>query len=175
MSKKIYVDEEQLNTLITRLDDIESKMTSIENCYPIGAIYLSTTAGNPSSLLGFGTWTQIKDTFLLAAGDKYSGGITGGSKNHQHDYGLQYGGYYRTIAMEQNPKAGLLNYDANNNITLSEEVTYEQNVNAPINDVLANKAVYNDASMHHYRHIASTSTESNLPPYLVVYIWKRTA
>lgn len=39
---------------------------------------MSTNSTTPSSLFG-GTWTQIKDCFLLAAGDNYKAGKTGGS------------------------------------------------------------------------------------------------
>ena len=49
--------------------------------YPIGAIYLSVSATNPAILFG-GKWEQIKDRFLLAAGDTYSNGSTGGEANH---------------------------------------------------------------------------------------------
>ena len=55
--KKIYVDEEKLNSLIDRLDEIESKMTSVENCYPVGSLYISVNNTNPGTALGFGTWT----------------------------------------------------------------------------------------------------------------------
>ena len=45
--------------------------------YPIGSIYWSSNNTNPATLFG-GTWTQIKDRFILAAGDYYSNGATGG-------------------------------------------------------------------------------------------------
>lgn len=54
---KKYIDEELLNTLISRLDEIEDKMTSIENCYLIGSVYISVNNTNPETALGFGTWT----------------------------------------------------------------------------------------------------------------------
>ena len=54
--------------------------------YPIGAIYMSVTNHNPSSIFG-GTWERIKDKFLLCAGDSYSAGSTGGSVNHYHSTG----------------------------------------------------------------------------------------
>ena len=50
----------------------------INNIYPIGSVYISVTSSNPSELFG-GTWERIKDTFLLAAGDTYTAGTTGGS------------------------------------------------------------------------------------------------
>ena len=46
--------------------------------YPVGSIYWSSNSTNPGTLFG-GTWTQIKDRFILAAGDSYSNGATGGA------------------------------------------------------------------------------------------------
>lgn len=50
--------------------------------YPVGSIYWTSKApdngGNPNVLFG-GTWVQIKDRFVLAAGDTYGNGSTGGS------------------------------------------------------------------------------------------------
>ena len=46
--------------------------------YPVGSIYWSSNNTNPATLFG-GTWTQIKDRFILAAGDSYSNGATGGA------------------------------------------------------------------------------------------------
>lgn len=51
--------------------------------YPIGSIYTSTQSTSPATLFG-GTWVQIKDTFLLTAGDTYSAGATGGTATHIH-------------------------------------------------------------------------------------------
>ena len=46
--------------------------------YPIGSIYMSVNSTNPSTLFG-GTWVQLKDRFLLGAGDTYTAGDTGGA------------------------------------------------------------------------------------------------
>ena len=46
--------------------------------YPVGSIYWSSNNTNPGTLFG-GTWTQIKDRFILTAGDYYSNGATGGA------------------------------------------------------------------------------------------------
>lgn len=46
--------------------------------YPVGSIYISVNAANPSTIFG-GTWEQVKDTFLLACGTKYAAASTGGS------------------------------------------------------------------------------------------------
>ena len=39
---------------------------------------MSVNNTNPSNLFG-GTWTQLKDRFLLGAGSTYTNGSTGGS------------------------------------------------------------------------------------------------
>ena len=49
--------------------------------YPIGSIYMSVNNVNPSTIFG-GTWEQIKDKFLLACGDTYNNGATGGEATH---------------------------------------------------------------------------------------------
>ena len=46
--------------------------------YPVGSIYWSSNNTNPGTLFG-GTWTHIKDKFILAAGDSYTNGATGGA------------------------------------------------------------------------------------------------
>lgn len=49
----------------------------IGRVYPVGSIYISVTDTPPDSLFG-GTWERIADTFLLASGESYPPGSTGG-------------------------------------------------------------------------------------------------
>ena len=49
-----------------------------ETVYPVGAIYISASSTSPASLFG-GTWTQIKEKFLLSAGETHTAGSTGGA------------------------------------------------------------------------------------------------
>ena len=49
----------------------------LDAVWPVGSIYLSASEISPETLFG-GTWEQVKDRFLLAAGDVYSLGGTGG-------------------------------------------------------------------------------------------------
>ncbi len=64
--------DEKLNYLYSQLQDTASKL------YPVGSVYISFNSANPSTLFG-GTWTRLKDTFLLANGDSYAPNTTGGS------------------------------------------------------------------------------------------------
>ena len=45
--------------------------------YPVGSIYISTENADPTTLFG-GTWERIYDTFLLAGGNDYPAGSSGG-------------------------------------------------------------------------------------------------
>jgi microcystin-dependent protein len=63
-------------------DDAVNKGALLNLIYPIGSLYWTSKApndnGDPNSLFG-GTWVQIKNRFILAAGDTYANGATGGS------------------------------------------------------------------------------------------------
>ena len=64
--------DEKLNWLYGQLQDTASKL------YPVGSVYISFNATDPSTLFG-GTWVRLKDTFLLANGDSYAPNTSGGS------------------------------------------------------------------------------------------------
>lgn len=51
------------------------------DAHPVGSLYWSSNATDPTSLFG-GSWERIKDKFILAAGDSYSRGSTGGEAVH---------------------------------------------------------------------------------------------
>ena len=53
--------------------------------WPVGCIYISTSASNPSGALG-GTWVQIQDAFLIGVGGSYSysGSVVANSSSHSH-------------------------------------------------------------------------------------------
>lgn len=62
-------------------DLTQIRQTMLNAVYPVGSIYMSVNSTSPSSLFG-GTWVQLKDRFLLGAGDTYSNGATGGAATH---------------------------------------------------------------------------------------------
>lgn len=113
--------------------------------YPIGSIYQSTSATSPSSLFG-GTWEQIKDVFLLAAGDTYKAGSTGGSADavvveHKHTFATlvasELGGAYSSPTTANNYSE--IRQSADTNTT------------------------------------GVSGVGKNMPPYLTVYMWRRVA
>lgn len=124
----------------------------LSKVYPVGSIYMSLSSTDPKTLFG-GTWERLKDRFLLAAGDRYSAGATGGEATH-------------TLTKDEMPSHN--HYAAINGGTDS----YGQN-RTTIGS-FANKAQgYSDSST-----IFATgggNAHNNMPPYLAVYMWKRTA
>ena len=53
----------------------------LDAVWPVGSLYLSAADSDPGVLFG-GTWQRVKDRFLLAAGDVYEPGETGGEAQH---------------------------------------------------------------------------------------------
>lgn len=61
------------------VDDINSVYYKLMKLiYPVGCLYWSSNNTNPSLLFG-GTWSQIKDKFILSAGDEYKNNDIGGN------------------------------------------------------------------------------------------------
>ena len=104
--KNAYPNSAQISTGVTLTYDpnslylVESTTDfSLLDVYPIGSIYMSVESTNPGTLFG-GTWEQIKDKFLLASGDTYQPGTTGGDASytftinltnlpqHRHDFSI---------------------------------------------------------------------------------------
>lgn len=67
-------DNDQLLECLTKL-----KSEAALAAHPVGSLYWTSSSDNPATTFGGGTWVQIKDKFILAAGDTYTNGDTGGS------------------------------------------------------------------------------------------------
>lgn len=121
--------------------------------YPVGSIYMSLNQADPSTLFG-GTWERIQDKFLLAAGGTYSAGSEGGNAAHKHISPVGYNADNKAVG-----------------------ISYAQGqTNVTVNGAMA--ATGDTASVGSAAYtwtLPSTSQESNVPPYLAVYVWKRTA
>lgn len=121
--------------------------------YPVGAIYISTSSTNPGTFIG-GTWEQIKDTFLLAAGDTYAAASTGGEATH-------------TLTTSEIP--------SHRHIATKYTTSYGSGSQT------AWRAMSFDGTNHDFTQTVYTDYEggggahNNMPPYLAVYVWKRTA
>lgn len=124
------------------------------DAYPVGSIYMSVNSTSPASLFG-GTWEQLKDRFLLGAGDTYANGATGGEASHTLTVGEMPAHNHNIITAGNNT----VDY---NNSGASGSDGHGISVGANYNNMWTN-------------HVGGSEPHNNMPPYLAVYMWKRTA
>ena len=129
----------------------------LDMVYPVGSIYLSVSGTDPQTLFG-GTWARLEDVFLLAAGAKHAAGSTGGEESHilteaeiaPHNHAMAYG-------PESSGDSTGFSYG------------------------IASGSATNSAGGRGYASNLGTFSagggqpHNNMPPYLAVYTWKRTA
>ena len=124
--------------------------------YPVGAFYFSASSDNPATLFG-GTWTQIKDTFILAAGTKYKAGTTGGEATH-------------TLAAQEMPNHYHDEYVGNDGGDSSAPSGY---IGWPSIGYTSGKTWF--AKLAKTSGAGGGAAHNNMPPYLAAYVWQRTA
>ena len=177
----------------TQSDLNEAIAYMFDHIYPVGAIYISTNSTNPSSVFG-GTWVQIKDTFLLACGDTYSNGATGGEATHSLTQSEMPRHTHTQNAHSHEPSNTDFSFLASNgNIAVngtkralpstntsgvyfvynSDDTAHGINEYTNTSSVTAtNKYTGGSGSSE---SASNGSAHNNMPPYVAVYVWKRTA
>lgn len=124
----------------------------LEAVYPVGSIYMSVNSTSPATLFG-GTWEAIQGKFLLGAyGNTYKAGSTGGEAAH-------------TLTESEMPNHKHIIWFPNDGGEQSAEIGYP--------DTGSKNTYYAEASKT--SGIGGGAAHNNMPPYLAVYIWKRTA
>ena len=128
----------------------------IDVIYPVGSIYMSVNSTSPATLFG-GTWEKIEDRFLLACGTKHSNGSTGGSEDavvvtHNHSINDKYVLTTSGGAITRNSTAGTTGTKVPNLLQSDDGIA---------RNVMGNAG--------------TSGTGKNMPPYLAVNVWKRTA
>ena len=127
--------------------DVKNLTIRGNEIYPIGSIYMSVNDINPGTLFG-GVWEQLKDRFLLGAGDTYKEGNMGGEATH-------------TLSIREMPSHTHDVYNENGggyNLTVYTAINGEKK--GYPNNIVTTSAGEGQA-------------HNNMPPYLVVYMWKR--
>lgn len=131
--------------------------TIIDTIYPVGSYFWSSEDKDPSTFLG-GTWEQVKDKFVLAAGDTYAAGRTGGEATH-------------VLTVSELPKnIGQLNalswankaYDTKGAFSIKQNHT---------DKAASDGSYFGDAT---YSLSGGGASHNNMPPYITAYCWHRT-
>lgn len=128
------------------------KKIILETSYPIGSIYMSVDSTNPSTLIG-GTWERIEGKFLLGSNSTYVAGSTGGAAT--------------TTLTYKNLPGQIIGGGTNNK---SWAVAHWDNYSS-----YAYVLTSLDDSHNSITGGVCNQPFNNMPPYLSVYIWKRTA
>ena len=136
---------------LKEIDDTVSALFDL--IYPVGSIYYTNNANFSPNVSFNGTWEQIKDVFLLAAGDTYVGGTNGGEATHKltvtempsHSHGLKknvpYGIPYNSTSGAGSGSGGTMYGESYTPFTIE--------------------------------NTGGGQAHNNMPPYIVVYVWKR--
>lgn len=169
--------------------------------HPVGSLYWTSSSENPATTFGGGTWVQIKDTFILAAGDTYSAGDTGGAAevtltvqqipSHSHtqqgsftsgnpsDRGTSSNGNHR------HSWSGLA--EDGDSFGYGSPYTFARGSTNNSGTFTVNTAYEGSHShtINNHTHATTISGETrnsggsqahnNMPPYTVRYCWERTA
>jgi hypothetical protein len=135
---------------------------ALQALHPVGSIYTSTSSTNPGTSFGFGTWIQFgAGRVLIGDGGGYSAGGTGGSADavvvsHTHTATVSDPGHAHTYFSAQIAGA-LINAASPSGGGLQNTSTASTGI-----------SVTNSAT-------GVSGTNANLQPYVVVYMWNRTA
>ena len=153
---------------------------AIQLIYPVGSVYTATVATNPATLFGFGTWTAYgAGRVLIGNGGGYSAGATGGSADavlvsHNHSASssssssssVTDNGHTHTIGVGSNDSTGY-NYPADGVNVVRNATTNSATTGISVSTSTSTSTSISTEGV--------SGTNANLQPYIVVYMWTRTA
>ena len=165
--KKIKGNDEKIDANTSAINNITNSISNIADIvYPVGSIYMSVSGtANPETLFG-GTWVRLENRFLLGAGSQNPLGGTGGSERV-------------TLSSSEVPRHRHRVIGGEDNITRlrSSRGWYSGNDGDHWGPWFGSGYSGSDNVYTDYAGASSSTTSSheNMPPFLVVNMWKRTA
>ncbi len=142
---------------------------ALQAVYPVGSVYINaSSATNPATLLGFGTWVEF-GAGRVVVGQNASDALfdtleeTGGSKDaivvsHTHTATVTDPGHLHTF---QSPYIANIRGGGGSPTAILDETENTSTATTGITVGISTTG--------------SSGTNANLPPYIVVKMWKRTA
>ena len=139
--------------------------------YPVGSIYMSVNSTSPEVLFG-GTWEQIQGRFLLGMSSSYPAGSQGGEATH-------------TLTSNEIPNHGhYLGQQGNTSRMLpTNHATSDPSHEYYVTEVESSGSTYLKPNVTWGGYLTAgtlidtpyNQPHNNMPPYLAVAMWKRTA
>lgn len=156
----------------------ELKAALLDLIYPVGSIYISLNSTNPSTIFG-GKWEQIQGRFLLGVSSSHPVNQTGGEESH-------------TLTQNEIPKYTIPKANLSGNIHGGDSSLFTWNAttdgiisSSKPNRTYTVQRINNNTSnfvgeitvnaSHSHSSGGGGQAHNNMPPYIAVYIWKRTA
>jgi hypothetical protein len=142
---------------------------ALQALHPVGSIYTSTSATNPGTAFGFGTWVAYgAGRVLIGVGGGYSAGATGGSADavvvsHTHT---------ATSTVTDPTHQHTINFSRQGDAFGGTPASRLESSGFTANTVAASTGI-TVATTNASTGVSGTN--ANLQPYVVVYMWNRTA
>ena len=157
---------ETFGTNNTQLATTAFVQAALQALHPVGSIYTATVSTNPGTLFGFGTWVAYgAGRVLIGDGGGFTAGATGGSADavvvshtHTATSTVTDPGHTHTTNAQRLKVGG----------GISGGGTGETAATINSNTTGITVATTNDSA-------GVSGTNANLQPYVVVYMWNRTA
>jgi hypothetical protein len=168
-------------TIATTAFTTTALTNALQVVYPIGSIYTSTDSTNPNTLFGFGTWVAFgAGRVMIGNGGGYSAGGTGGSADavvvsHSHTASSSSSssssvtdpGHTHTITNTSSGENGDGWVVVGNDTPQSNYTVPTATTGMSVSTSTSTSTTVNTAGV--------SGTNANLQPYVVVYMWNRTA
>lgn len=164
-----------INNNLSSLTPLIKKMFLL--MHPVGSLYFSTTATSPQTTFG-GSWSAFGagrfPVFYNGSDAAYNKGEkTGGSKTSSHTHNANNTGSTKLTLSQipsHNHKLGSFGFAGENTSTNRYTVGYGQH---------GARNIYTDnngsGGGHSHTTPALSASASTIPPFIVIYAWKRTA
>ena len=144
----------------------------LESVYPVGSIFISISATDPGTSLGFGTWSRFGEGRMLVSQNSSDSDFdtaeeTGGAKTH-------------TISESQLPSHQHFTMNTGNGFGNSLESNVNNTGTTNSRGGLGNndyimQSVSSAANAGKTSAVGSGSAVTHMNPYIVAYMWKRTS
>ena len=154
---------------------VQAAATPLSTIYPIGSIYTSTVSTNPNTLFGFGTWVAFgAGRVLLGDGGGYAAGATGGSATTtlveanlpSHSHTITDSGHTHTLAISGGSSITGLGGSGSSGW---------QGSNTGVTYVSTSGTNSSTTGITGTNNTGSGTAVTTISPYIVVYMWNRTA
>jgi hypothetical protein len=185
-------------TNTTQLATTAFVQAALQALYPVGSIYSSTVITNPNTLFGFGTWVAYAaGRVMIGVGGGFAAAATGGSADaivvthtHTASSGNQSADHIHNVSGTTGGQSAdhTHNYGSANNWGSGSQSAFDSrptlgsfSTTTTSNDHNHNFNVNSGGTSANHNHVitvdsaGASGTNANLPPYVVVYMWNRTA